>query len=81
MQTLPSMEEVAMYMAFEGVFGTTCTRGFRGELVDASEVTEGVPLGVCACEATLLTASGTALGSGGGKGDMEMLLTEAEWAW
>ena len=68
-------------MAFEGVFGTTCTRGFRGELVDASDVTEGVLLGVGACEVILLTASGTALGSGGGKGDIEILLTEAEWAW
>lgn len=68
-------------MAFEGVFGTTCTRGFRGELVDASDVTEGVLLGVAACEVILLTASGTALGSGGGKGDIEILLTEAEWAW
>ena len=68
-------------MAFEGILGTTCTRGFRGELVDASDVTEGVLLGVAACEVILLTASGTALGSGGGNGDIEILLTEAEWAW
>lgn len=56
-------------------------RGFRGELVDASETTDGVLLGVAACDVILLTASGTALGSGGGKGEMEMLLIEAEWAW
>ena len=68
-------------MAFEGVFGTTCIRGFRGELVDVSDATEGVRLGVAACEVILLTASGMALGRGGGKGDIEILLTEAEWAW
>ena len=49
--------------------------------MEASEVTEGVFLGVCACEATLPTASGTALANGVWKGDMEMLVTEAEWAW
>jgi hypothetical protein len=68
-------------MAFEGVFETTCTLGFRGELVDTSDVTEGVLLGAAACEVILLTESGTALGSGGGKGDIEIQLTEAEWAW
>lgn len=68
-------------MAFEGILGTIWTRGFRGELVDASDVTEGVRFGVCACEVILLTASGTALASGGGNGDIEMLLTDAEWAW
>lgn len=82
MQTLPSIEEVAMYIAFEGIFGTVwVVRGFRGVLVDASETTEGDFLGVAACDATLLTASGTALGRGGGNGEMEMLLIEAECAW
>ena len=56
-------------------------RGPRGLDVDASEVTEAVLLGVCAWEAILLTPSGTATGSGGGKGDMEMADIEAEWAW
>jgi hypothetical protein len=82
MQTLPSIEEVAIYIAFEGIFGTARgARGFRGELFGASDITEGVCLGVAACDATLLTASGAALGRGGGKGEMEMLLIEAEWAW
>jgi hypothetical protein len=71
-----------MYIAFEGVFGTTWeVRGFRGDLVDTSDTTEGDLPGVAACDATLLTASGTALGRGGGKGEMDMLLIEAEWAW
>ena len=71
-----------MYIAFEGIFGTIWeARGFRGEFVDASDITDEGFLGVAACDATLLTASGTAVGSGGGYGDMEMLLIEAEWAW
>ena len=81
MQTFPSIEDVAMYMAFDGVFGTTCVRGVRGVEVEASEVTEGVFLGVCACDAILLTASGTALTSGGGNGDMETLLMDAVCGW
>lgn len=70
-----------MYIAFEGVFGTAETRGFRRELVEASDTTEGVRLGVAACEATLLTASGTAVGSGGGNGEIDILLIDAEWTW
>lgn len=66
-----------MYMAFEGIFGRTWARGFRGELVEASDATDGDFLGGPASEAILVTASGTALGRGGGKGDIEMLLTEA----
>lgn len=68
-------------MAFEGVLGTTCPLGVRGLDVEASEVTEGVRLGVWAWETTLFTPSGTALGNGGGNGDMDMLVMEAEWAW
>jgi len=55
-------------------------RGFRGEFVDTSDITEGGFLGVAVCETTLLTASGTAL-RGGGNGEIDMLLMEAEWAW
>jgi hypothetical protein len=82
MQTLPSIEEVAIYIAFAGVFGTVCgVRGFRGEFVEASDTTDGDLLGVAAWETTLCRASGTAAGSGGGNGEMEMLLIEAECAW
>ena len=56
-------------------------REFRGEFGDASDIADDAFLGDAACVATLLTASGTALGSGGGNGDMEMLLIDAEWAW
>jgi hypothetical protein len=56
------LEDTYMYMAFEGVFGTTCmVFGVLGVAVDASDANEGVCRGVfCAWVATLLTASGTA---------------------
>jgi hypothetical protein len=68
-------------MALDGVFGTTWVRGVRGVEVEASDITEGVFFGVCACDVILLTASGTALGRGGGNGDIETLLMDAEWGW
>ena len=34
-----------------------------------------------ACDTTLEVASSLSLGSGGGLGDMETEVTEAEWAW
>jgi len=68
-------------MAFEGTFGTRGPFGARGLDVEAWEAIEGDFWGVWACETTLLTASGAALGKGGGNGDIEMLVTEAEWAW
>lgn len=70
-----------MYMAFDAVLGTRCIRGVRGDAVEASDVIEGLPLGVCACDTTLLTPSGTGLFIGGGNGDIEMLEVEAVWAW
>ncbi len=53
-----------MYMALEGVLGTTCVVfGVLGVAVEASNVNEGVLRGgFCAWVATLLTASGTAPG-------------------
>lgn len=73
------MDDVAIYIAFAGVLGTTCDRGVRGDAVDASDVTEDGLFDACA--ATLPTPSETALASGGGNGEMEMLEIEAEWAW
>jgi hypothetical protein len=61
-----------MYMAFDGIFGTAGAWGVRGLFVGASDVTDDALFGVCACEATLLTPSGSAVGRGGGKGDIEM---------
>lgn len=61
MHTLPSIEEVAIYIWFRGVFGTTCVFGVLGDAVDDCEATEGVRFGVCTCEAIRLTPSGTAL--------------------
>jgi len=65
------------------MLGTGGVCGARAVLVELYDATDGVGvlLRLCACEASLLTPSGTALGNGGGNGDMEMLEMEAEWAW
>jgi hypothetical protein len=63
------------------MLGTGGVCGARAVLVEVYDATDGVLLRVCACEASLLTPSGTAVGDGGGNGDMEMLEMEAEWAW
>jgi hypothetical protein len=48
MQTLPSIEEVAMYMALDGTFGTIRAFGVRGFLEEASDVIDGVCFVGCA---------------------------------
>ena len=68
-----------MYIAFEGMFGTTGAWGIRG-LPVASDVTDGALFGVCACDATLLTPSGRAVGRGGGNGEIEIQEVDAWWA-
>jgi hypothetical protein len=78
MHTLPSIEDVAIYIALEGVFGTTWACGVRGLFVAASDVTDGTLFGACACDAILLIASGAAFGRGGGNGDIEMQEVDAE---
>lgn len=54
--------------------------------MDACDVIDGALWGVfgasgCTRDVNLCTASGAAVGNGGGKGDIEMLVIEAEWAW
>jgi len=72
-----------MYMSFEGVLGTGngWVRGVLGLLAEDSDVADGgVRFGVGFCAAIRLIPSGTALETGGGNGEMEMLETEAVWA-
>lgn len=74
------MEDVAIYIVFEGVAGTGGSLG----LFDGVEgcVLEGNRLGVPRCSPViLLTASGFPVGMGGGKGEIEIDVMEAEWAW
>lgn len=73
-----------MYIWFEGMLGTTCNfgvRGVRGVAEEDSEFKDGVRMGVCTCDAILLTPSGTALRTGANSGEIDMLLIDAEWAW
>jgi hypothetical protein len=69
-----------MYIWFEGILGTTCDFGVRGVAGEDSEFRDGVRLGVCICDAILLTPSGTAVRTGGNSGEIDMLLIDAEWA-
>lgn len=74
------MDEVAIYIWFEGVFGTLCCccLGARGDAVDPEDMLGALP--VTACDATRETASGLGCAEGGGKGDIDIAVIEAEWA-
>ena len=73
------MEDVAMYIELDGVAGTGGSLGlFDGEVEFVPETDRfGVPR--CSFE-TLLTASCFPVGIGGGNGDIEIAVMEAEWA-
>lgn len=73
------MDDVAMCIEFEGVAGTGGSLGlFDGVL---GLMPDGDRFGVPRCSPViLLTASGFPVGIGGGKGDIEIAVTEAEWA-
>jgi hypothetical protein len=47
MQTLPSIDEVAMYMALEGMFGRVGAFGARRLFVDIFDVVDGGLCGIC----------------------------------
>jgi hypothetical protein len=67
-------------MAFEGIFGTgACFFPFD----DAEPFVDAVGLGeaLCCSDTSRLTASGLAAGRGGGNGDTETQVIEAECAW
>lgn len=67
-----------MCIEFEGIFGTGgCSarpdgEGFRGDCLGELS---------CCSDTILFTASGLAEGSGGGNGDTDIVVTDAEWAW
>ena len=75
------MEEVAICIAFDGVAGTWGCCG----LLPAGDVEtreDGERAGEArTSEEILLMASGFAIGRGGGLGDTETAVTDAEWAW
>ena len=68
-------------MSLEAIFGTVCVFGVRGLVEEVSEVTDGFLFGVAGACVSLETASGSAVGGGGGNGDIEMLVMDAECAW
>lgn len=66
-----------MYIALEGILGTTCCGGVRGVVDDPEATVEAFWDVFCACDATLVTASGFAVGRGGGNGEIEIPVTDA----
>lgn len=84
MQTFPSVEEVAIYILFDGVFGTAGTSRGRLDAPTPTVASVDRDSGLEIESVWLLSkegGSGAAEGRGGGYGEMDMLVTEAEWAW
>lgn len=79
--TFPSMEEVAMYIEFEGVAGTVACwlLGCPRRLAELEEDLLGSWSSV-KVEA-LVNGSGFKVGKGGGNGETEIDVILAEWAW
>jgi hypothetical protein len=76
--TFPSIEDVAMYMALDGVFGRICCRG----VLCAADVEDPDAIDAesfWACDTALCTASDFAT-LGGGNGEMDIEEIDAEWA-
>lgn len=80
MHTFPSMEEVAMYIEFEGIAGTAACwlLGCPRRLAELEEDLLGSWSSV-KVEA-LVNGSGLKVGRGGGNGETEIDVTLAEWA-
>ena len=76
-QTLPSIEDVAICIELEGIFGTgSCWR-----LLGEEAFLEGREGELCCSEVLrLLPSCRAVVGKGGGKGETEMLVTDAPWA-
>ena len=74
------MEDVPICIEFEGVAGTGGSLGLFDVVVGC--VPDGDRFGVPRrSPAILLTASGFPVGIGGGKGEIEIVVMDAEWAW
>lgn len=73
----PSIEDVAMWIALDGMLGTNCFWPFPvGE--DCVRYRAGDS---CRSDVGLLFGSPRVAGSGGGNGEIEMEETEAECGW
>jgi len=69
-------------MLFDGVFGIACASRARLEVAGPALASTDRDSGLGDSRPRKAKGpSGTAEGSGGGNGEMEMLVTDAEWAW
>ena len=75
-QTLPSIEDVATWMEFEGVAGTVDFRGVlpSGEVSRSDDALVASSLSLIGLE---LDSTDRMAGNGGGKGDIDMAVTDA----
>jgi hypothetical protein len=81
---LPSIDDVAMWILFDGVFGTTCCSfGLREAAAGDAWLSEMLVAGRRGLFGTDFTAASglAAVGRGGGNGEIETAVTDAEWAW
>jgi hypothetical protein len=82
MHTLPSIDDVAMCIelaGMEGICGCCLTLLLDGELVLCGWGERAGESWIS--DTSLFTPSGLATGKGGGNGDTETAVMEAEWAW
>ena len=79
MQTFPSIEEVAICIEFDGVAGTSNCLEL---LADGDEASCNVGVRAMTLRGSpgaLFEISGFTVGKGGGKGDIETPVMDAEW--
>ena len=77
-QTFPSIEDVAIWIPLEAVGGTEAGFELRGLGAADDEAASDCAGDLWCCNVILSTAFGFATGEGGGNGDMEIAVMDAE---
>jgi len=77
-QTFPSIEDVAMWMALDAVAGTGAGFGLRGPGEVCDEAASDCAGDLWCCDAIRSSAFALAIGKGGGNGDIEIAVMDAE---
>lgn len=77
-QTFPSIEDVAMWIAFDAVTGTGAGFGLGGLGAADDEAASDCAGDLWCCDVILSTAFDLATGEGGGNGVMEIAVMDAE---